>query len=385
MSRVIFKILRAVKGFPGIAYNDKKVKKEKAKLLFFANFPYHNPKEPYVSEKEARTYLELVSSKNRRIKFPQFHAIVSSKSRHADPTEILRIGMGIMEKMGYAQNPILAYLHNDTKNDHLHIITTRIDPNGKKISDKFEGIKANSILNDLLQLDYDKTIASDIKDVLTYHAPTISQYMLLFELKGYKVKSHNENLELFKYGKLLKKMPVRDLESSIKKEYKNNTNQIRALIYKYQDLYSSSLENLKAKKYDSSLDKLGSELTNFLYQRFGIQFIFFKAKGHEKPYGYAIIDHKNKAVFKGSEIMKLQVLTGEESLSEKEESTSNRRSETVINDPDLNNPNFDAEKLKQKYIPELPIETEINRIENEVEKDLSKEHDVHKRKRGRFI
>lgn len=385
MSRIIFKILKAVKGFPGIAYNEKKVKKEKAKLVYFANFLYHNPKEVGISEKEAKAYLELVSSKNKRIKFPQFHAIVSAKIKQSDPTEMLRVGLGIMEKMGYAQNPTLAYLHNDTKNDHLHIITTRIDPNGKKISDKFEGIKANNILNDLLQVDYDKVLANDVKGVLSYHASTIPQYMLLFELKGYKVKKRNEYLELFKYGKPLRNLAFKDLEDLMKKEFRDNTKQIRALIYKYRNLYSSSLEDQKPKNYDGRQKKLGSDLTNFLHQRMGIQFVFFKAMAHEKPYGYAIIDHKNKVVFKGGEIMKLQDLLGEEPLTQKQDYSEKGHTEISFSDPDMDNPNFDPEKLKQKYIPKIPIEKEINRIENEVERDLNKEQDAARRRRGKFI
>lgn len=385
MSRIIFKILKAVKGFPGVGYNEKKVKKEKAKLVYFSNFPYHNPKEVGISEKEAKAYLELVSFKNKRIKFPQFHAIVSSKIKQSDPTEMLRVGLGIMEKMGYAQNPTLAYLHNDTKNDHLHIITNRIDRNGKKISDKFEGIKANSILNHLLHLDYNKAIERDIEEALSYHASTIPQCVLLFELKGYRVKNRNDHLELFKYGKLLKKLPVKRLENPLQKNFRNNIKQIRALIYKYHSLYSSSLENQETKNYDGGREKLGSDLTNFLHQRFGIQFIFFKAKVHEKPYGYTIIDHKNKVVYKGSEIMKLQVLLGEEPITQKQEYSEKRHTEIIFSDPDINNPNFDPEKLKQKYIPEIPIETEINRIENEVERDLNKEQDAPRRRRGKFI
>lgn len=384
MSRIIFKIMKPVRGFPGIAYNDKKMKSQKAKLVFFANFPYHNPKESGISEKEARAYLELVSSKNKRIKFPQFHAIVSAKNRQADPTEMLRIGLGIMEKMGYAQNPTLVYLHNDTKNDHLHIITTRIDPNGEKISDKFEGIRANNILNDLLELDYEQSVIRDIQDAHSYHGTTIPQYVLLFELKGYGVKNKDSHLELYKYGKFLKKVPVKDFESSMKRPFKNDSNRLRALILKYQPVYSPALENRKQSTYENNKGRLYSELTDFLHQRLGIQFVFFKAKDHAAPYGYAIIDHKNKAVYKGSEIMKLSLLIGEETLENikvNEHINNNKFTE----DSDINNPNFDHEKLLQKYIPELPIEANINRIENEVEKALSKEHDPPRKRRGRFI
>lgn len=385
MSRVIFKILKAVKGFPGIGYNERKVKKGKAKLVYYGNFPYHDLNKGIITEKDAKSYLELVSAKNKKIKFSQFHAIVSSKDKQTDQNEMLRIGLGIMEKMGYSQNPTLAYLHTDTKHNHLHIVSTRVDPNGRKISDKFEGIKANNILNDLLQLDYEQKVANDIKDAQSYHGTTMPQYILLFELKGYRVKNKDQHLELYKYGKLIKNVPVKGFESPMERPFKNDTNRMRALIFKYQQIYSSVLEDRKQPTYENKNGRLHSELTDFLHQRLGIQFVFFKAKDHEMPYGYSIIDHKNKTIYKGSEVMKLQLLLGEETLESPKTNETVNNNKSFTENPDINNPNFDPEKLKQKYIPEVPIEANINRIENEVEKDLSKEHVVPRRRRGRFI
>jgi hypothetical protein len=60
--------------------------------------------------------------------------------------------------------------------------------------------------------------------------------------------------------------------------------------------------------HSSEKRKFESALTNFLQSRFGLEFAFFMGKGQEKPYGYSCIDHKNKVVYKGGEIMKLEQL-----------------------------------------------------------------------------
>lgn len=41
-----------------------------------------------------------------------------------------------------------------------------------------------------------------------------------------------------------------------------------------------------------------------------LKFVFFVGKGKDKPYGYAIIDHSHKAVYKGSDVLKLDLLEG---------------------------------------------------------------------------
>ena len=43
-------------------------------------------------------------------------------------------------------------------------------------------------------------------------------------------------------------------------------------------------------------------------EKFGVELIFHRANGHETSYGYTVIDHATKQVFKGSDILKLSEL-----------------------------------------------------------------------------
>lgn len=386
MSLLVFKIMKPSASFHGIAYNEKKQKKGEASLLFWNNFRHLQEAGRIPSKSEATRFMEAFCSANTRIRNKQFHAILSCKGTSISNERLKTYGLEIIEKMGYGNNPVMIYGHQDTKNNHVHIITTRIGPDGRKIAHHFERKRSCEILQQIMGTDYKKEVAQDINDVLQYHCSTVVQYQLLFEQKGYDTKISGGQLELFKYGTKQENVPLEKLEQEIKQPVTVNTNQIKALLYKYKKLYHSKLKKEHPQKYTTAKPRLQSDLTQFMKQRFGMEFIFLTSKGHEAPYGYVIIDHTNQAVLKGSEVMKLEQLISEAPLTQKQAYEPENKKLQITDNPDLNNPNFDKDLLqKEKYIPAIPIEATIGKIEAEVEKDLSKEHDLPRRRRGRFI
>ena len=44
-----------------------------------------------------------------------------------------------MEALGYGKQPYIVFKHNDIAREHIHIISLRVDGDGRKINDKFEG------------------------------------------------------------------------------------------------------------------------------------------------------------------------------------------------------------------------------------------------------
>jgi hypothetical protein len=75
-------------------------------------------------------------------------------------------------------------------------------------------------------------------------------------------------------------------------------NQLRAILRKYRQIAASK-----------------EELKQIMKKRFGVDLIFFGSK--DKPYGYMIIDHKNKTVYKGSEVLSMKQLLSFQSREER--------------------------------------------------------------------
>ncbi len=55
-----------------------------------------------------------------------------------------------------------------------------------------------------------------------------------------------------------------------------------------------------------------------------LEFVFFKGT-HGKPYGYSIIDHREKIVFKGSDIMKMEKLFEGSSVKNEDQPLQQKR------------------------------------------------------------
>lgn len=84
--------------------------------------------------------------------------------------------------------------------------------------------------------------------------------------------------------------------------------QVKAWLHKYACRYDSRVVVRSAGVYSSQKKEFSSRLTDHLKEKFGLEFVFFSGKEKDKPYGYAIIDHRNEAVYKGSDVLKLALL-----------------------------------------------------------------------------
>jgi hypothetical protein len=72
-------------------------------------------------------------------------------SINPDPKDVLtneqlsEIAQEWMQKMGYGDQPFIVYLHEDIERRHIHIVSLRVDENGKKIDDRFEHVDIDAL------------------------------------------------------------------------------------------------------------------------------------------------------------------------------------------------------------------------------------------------
>jgi hypothetical protein len=89
---------------------------------------------------------------NKRTEKPVLHV-----SLNPDPKDVLsneqlsEIAQIYMQKMGYGDQPFIVYLHEDIERRHIHIVSLRVDENGKKIDGNFERRRSMDVCRELEQ------------------------------------------------------------------------------------------------------------------------------------------------------------------------------------------------------------------------------------------
>ena len=318
---MIVKILgSASSSFHGVQYNDKKVEKGTGELMLMKNFPsFINEKS---SQEAVRNYLKSIS-KNEKVKKPQFHAVISTKFQQHSKEELTKVAEDFMQEMGYGNQPFIVVFHNDTENNHVHIVSTRVNKStGKKLNDSYEKLKAQKAMINIKERIYDKSNEEIINNLLNYKMSSLKQLEILMERNGFKlVKNKNDEnaLDILKNGVREKTIYGNQLIfSNVKND--NRGKQIKAILNKYKELYSNKVFKVEERRH---LEKMlpeekqkeewkpkiefESELQKKLKEVFGIDVVFHH-KDELHPFGYTLIDHKTGTIYKGSEILKMNNL-----------------------------------------------------------------------------
>ena len=131
-------------------YNKEKVDKDEAEVLLWQKML-----EPYdkcgrldidVCMESFMPYLEA----NRRTTNTVFHASLNPSPEDRLTDEQLRkIACEYMERMGYGEQPYIVFKHKDISREHLHIVSLRVDEQGRKLPHDFEARRSMEILRDL--------------------------------------------------------------------------------------------------------------------------------------------------------------------------------------------------------------------------------------------
>jgi len=113
-------------------YNEKKVQKGNAVCLHAAN---------YLNEaKDMNFYQKLngferLNSLNERATTKTLHVSLNfDPSEKLSENKLLQIASGYMEKIGFSNQPYLIYKHEDAGHPHIHIVSTTIKDDGKRIN-----------------------------------------------------------------------------------------------------------------------------------------------------------------------------------------------------------------------------------------------------------
>ena len=131
-----------------LGYNFKKVEKGEASILLAAEL-YQNSDGNYTME-DVLADMETLIPEKCRTKKTVFHC---SLNPHPDEKlseeQLVQIAKEYMEALGYGKQPYIVFKHNDIAREHIHIVSLRVDGEGKKINDRFEKRRSKQITDAL--------------------------------------------------------------------------------------------------------------------------------------------------------------------------------------------------------------------------------------------
>jgi hypothetical protein len=113
-------------------YNEQKIKRGVAELLFASGFIKDVGKLNYYDK---MTQFQRHVSLNERASTNTLHVSLNfDPSEHLSKDILIAIAERYMEGIGFADQPYLVYKHQDAGHPHIHIVSTNIQQDGKRIS-----------------------------------------------------------------------------------------------------------------------------------------------------------------------------------------------------------------------------------------------------------
>lgn len=322
--------------FGALSYNQQKVDQNEGKVLFSNRIiqdvdGLHNM---FLNIKSFEPYLDA----NKRTEKPILHI---SLNPHPDDrlsdSQLSDIAQEYMEKMGYGNQPYLVYKHEDIDRHHLHIVSVRVDENGKKLNDSFEKRRSEEIRKELeskykllpaekqmssnalplkpvnIKVGNIKKQVSNIAKALIrdYRFQSINEYRAVLNIYGVTVEEVKGEVRGKFYNGLV--------YSALNKNEEKVGNPFKASLIgrdvgynALQKKISLSKELLKDKKaYNRTRNIITKLLQNKTSQKQfekelaknGIS-VLFRKNDEGRIYGATFIDHQEKAVFNGSRMGK---------------------------------------------------------------------------------
>ena len=318
-----------------VRYNEQKVGAGKATLLDMKGFA----KKGLSTAEKIRVFKDL-QELNRRTKTNTVHISLNfSPKDKPDREKLLKIAADYMKGIGFEKQPYLLYRHFDAAHPHVHIVTTNIDENGKRIEthnlgrilsekvrreieNRYQLIKAGEqkkekipLMRTLEQAHYGKTetkaaISNIVREVTrTYHfasLPELNAVLGLFHVNAYRGEPESDmhrnkglvynilDADGNRTGVPVKASSIYSGPTLARLEKQFNKGREERTPYR-KDLKASILETMgNSTSRDDLVEKLKSK---------GIRPVF-RINAEGRLYGVTYVDHATRSVFNGSALGK---------------------------------------------------------------------------------
>ncbi|MDN3584922.1 relaxase/mobilization nuclease domain-containing protein [Mucilaginibacter flavus] len=186
---------RSISG--AINYNEHKVRLGKAELISAQGY-LKDPANLTFTDKLQR--LTDLTNRNERTLVNALHVSLNfAVSENLENDVLQQIADDYMDGLGFGKQPYLVYQHHDAGHPHLHIVTTNIEPDGKRISFHLLANRASESARKQVELTYNLVKAED---------------------QGKQQNVLSKPLEQVDYGKAELKRSITNVVNKIVKAYK---------------------------------------------------------------------------------------------------------------------------------------------------------------------
>lgn len=145
---MVAKISSGSSVYGALNYNKIKVDKDEAEVLYSQKMFLSSDGD--ISLRDCMDSFYPYLAINQRTTNVVFHASINPDPKdNVSDEQLSNLCQEYMERMGYGDQPYVVFLHQDIQRKHAHIVSLRVDENGKKISDKFEHKKSMTICRSL--------------------------------------------------------------------------------------------------------------------------------------------------------------------------------------------------------------------------------------------
>lgn len=153
-------------------YNEFKVENGVATILYMNKIDDpNNPLDTLIRYENGR----------KRCTKPSFHMSVNpGKNDNMTDEKIVAFTRELMAGLGYGDQPVIIFRHNDIDREHYHVVSVRVDANGKKINDSKEHIRCQKLLEKLAK-KYGFTIGNGKEKKPAEHVPDPYRDMKAFD------------------------------------------------------------------------------------------------------------------------------------------------------------------------------------------------------------
>ncbi len=133
-------------------YNEQKVKQGKAVCLAAKNYPKEADNLNFY---QRLNRLRKQAALNERTRVNAVHISLNfDVSEHLPGSILKKIADSYMQKIGFGEQPYLVYQHKDAGHEHLHIVTTNIKADGRRIELHNIGRNQSEKARKEIEIDY---------------------------------------------------------------------------------------------------------------------------------------------------------------------------------------------------------------------------------------